>query len=221
LTVVQNCSGIGMMIGRNWLEVLIPSRMQVSRGNALSAFKFNPRNKVGTENFDGYLKCRSERFSDETNRLSILSVEKDTNDESLKEENRLLIQESDENVEISLNFDLIKKQTACDKFLSKIKRIIETGWASRTKPREIEKLFELKEKLKIEKGCVLYENRTVIPKSFQDKVLKLLHFEHNGIMGMKMLARKYVFWNGLSRDIENFVKNCKKCQDRQKDNGKI
>jgi hypothetical protein len=27
---------------------------------------------------------------------------------------------------------------------------------------------------------------------------------------MKKLARKYVFWNGLSRDIENFVRNCEK-----------
>jgi hypothetical protein len=28
---------------------------------------------------------------------------------------------------------------------------METGWASRTKPREFEKLFELKEKVKTEK----------------------------------------------------------------------
>jgi hypothetical protein len=51
---------------------------------------------------------------------------------------------SDENVEILLNFELIKKQTDCDKFLSKIKRIMETGWASRTKPREFEKFGLMK-----------------------------------------------------------------------------
>ncbi len=81
---------------------------------------------------------------------------------------------------------------------------METGWASRTKPREFEKLFELKEKLKIEKGCVLYENRTVIPKSLQDKVLKLLHVEHNGNFEMKILARKYVFWSGLRATFFNY-----------------
>ncbi len=37
---------------------------------------------------------------------------------------------------------------------------------------------------------------------------------------MKKLASKYVFWNGLSSDIENFVKICEKCQDGLKDNQK-
>jgi hypothetical protein len=38
---------------------------------------------------------------------------------------------------------------------------------------------------------------------------------------MRKLARKYVIWNGLNSDIENFVKICEKCQDGLKDNGKF
>jgi hypothetical protein len=82
LTVVQDCPGIGM--------VLILSRMQVFRGHALNAFELNSHNKVGAENFDGYLKCKSECFSDKTKDLGIFSIE----------ENQLLIKETGGNVEI-------------------------------------------------------------------------------------------------------------------------
>ena len=39
-----------------------------------------------------------------------------------------------------------------------------------------------------------------------------LHVGHPGIVRMKAIARSYVWWPGVDKDIENQVKTCKQCQ---------
>lgn len=63
----------------------------------------------------------------------------------------------------------------------------------------------------ITEGCVMFHNRVVIPKSLQQNTLKLLHSNHNGIVKIKQLARRTVFWFGINADIEQFVKHCEIC----------
>lgn len=66
--------------------------------------------------------------------------------------------------------------------------------------------------LSIEDGCLYYGERIVIPRSLQDKVLGLVHDGHIGIVRMKSLARRYVYWLNIDRDIEEFVRYCEPCQ---------
>lgn len=54
-------------------------------------------------------------------------------------------------------------------------------------------------------------DRAVIPKSLQETILKELHISHLGITKMKQLARRYVYWEGLDKDIEHLVKSCESC----------
>ena len=64
-------------------------------------------------------------------------------------------------------------------------------------------------------GCLLWGIRVIIPRKLQDKVLNLLHSTHPGIVRMKSLARSYVFWPGIDKDIEHLVKQCSGCQKQQ------
>lgn len=50
-----------------------------------------------------------------------------------------------------------------------------------------------------------------MPKSLQEKILKLLHANHDGFVKIKQLARRTVFWFGINADIEQFVKSCGAC----------
>ncbi|XP_026536203.1 uncharacterized protein K02A2.6-like, partial [Notechis scutatus] len=61
--------------------------------------------------------------------------------------------------------------------------------------------------------CVLWGDRVIIPGRLQNKVLKLLHDGHRGIVRMKALARSYAWWPGMDRQIETWVATCNKCQE--------
>ena len=70
--------------------------------------------------------------------------------------------------------------------------------------------------LSIERGCVLWGNRMIVPKKGRKKVVSMLHQPHPGISRMKRLARYYVWWPGLDNDLESYVKTCEPCQVNQK-----
>lgn len=64
---------------------------------------------------------------------------------------------------------------------------------------------------------VFFGSRVVIPEKLQQTVLQQLHATHMGIVKMKAIAQKYVFWENINRDIESMVQSCKSCADFQKD----
>ena len=60
--------------------------------------------------------------------------------------------------------------------------------------------------------CVLWGTRVVIPKKLLAAILEELHKVHAGICRIKALARSYVWWPGLDREVEQLVKSCLQCQ---------
>ncbi|XP_015676360.1 uncharacterized protein K02A2.6-like [Protobothrops mucrosquamatus] len=61
-------------------------------------------------------------------------------------------------------------------------------------------------------GCILWGSRVVITTSLRTRVLDSLHEGHPGIVRMKALARSYLWWPGLDKDIEAQVHKCHICQ---------
>ena len=51
-----------------------------------------------------------------------------------------------------------------------------------------------------------------MPRKLQKEVLQELHQSHRVIVRMKTMARSYVGWPGLDREIEKMVKSCTSCQ---------
>ncbi|GBO02096.1 Uncharacterized protein K02A2.6 [Araneus ventricosus] len=60
----------------------------------------------------------------------------------------------------------------------------------------------------IEDGCILYGQRVSISKKSQKNVLDELHTGHLGMVKMKALARSFVYWKDIDKDIEDAVRNC-------------
>ena len=60
----------------------------------------------------------------------------------------------------------------------------------------------------IESRCLMWGIRSIIPKSLQPQILQALYDNHPGITRMKAIARSYVWWSGLDKDIENQAKVC-------------
>lgn len=72
---------------------------------------------------------------------------------------------------------------------------------------------EKREELLAHKGCLLWGSRVIIPPSLRDLVMATLHEVHPGVVHMKALAQSYVWWSGINKLIEDWVKQCETCQE--------
>lgn len=62
----------------------------------------------------------------------------------------------------------------------------------------------------------MFADRIVIPHCFRKQVLQRLHQDHPGQFRMKSLARSFVYWPKIDKQIEEFVKTCDKCIEASK-----
>ena len=66
--------------------------------------------------------------------------------------------------------------------------------------------------LSLEDDCIMWGNRVVVPNKWQKNVLDELHQVHFGIARIKAIARGYVWWPELNKQIEEMTKSCTHCQ---------
>ena len=59
---------------------------------------------------------------------------------------------------------------------------------------------------------VLRGTRIVIPKALRSRCIKLAHTGHLGIVGTKQRLGSKVWWPGIDKEVEHFVKSCHGCQ---------
>ena len=55
----------------------------------------------------------------------------------------------------------------------------------------------------------------ILPPQARVAVVEELHGGHSGIVHMKTLARSYVWWPGMAKELETRVQNCERCQETQ------
>jgi hypothetical protein len=73
----------------------------------------------------------------------------------------------------------------------------------------------------IEDGCIMYGQRVCIPKVYQKQVLAELHEGHLGIVKMKAIARSFVYWKNIDKDIEDAANNCTECAKYKADPSRV
>ncbi|GBN69352.1 Uncharacterized protein K02A2.6 [Araneus ventricosus] len=83
--------------------------------------------------------------------------------------------------------------------------------------REGRHLQEREAQYTIEDGNILYGQRVCIPKKYQKNVLDELHTGHLGMVKMKTLARSFVYWKEIEKDIEEAARNCVDCARHKTD----
>ena len=57
----------------------------------------------------------------------------------------------------------------------------------------------------------------MVPQKGRERALEMLHEAHPGMARMKALARSYMWWPGMDKEIERYVKGCQDCQSTRKD----
>lgn len=172
----------------------------------IAHFDFEVFHRVGSQNLDA--DC-----------LSRLPINVERSEADKKEEN-ISIKSIGTQGDITLNIESIRKFAKEDEIYMKVKECVLNGWPRAGIHKSVKPYFTLNEELSVEQDLLAYKERIIIPDNLKNQTLKLLHSNHAGVVRMKELARNYVFWVGINKDIENFVKTCESCQRGQKDKKK-
>lgn len=63
----------------------------------------------------------------------------------------------------------------------------------------------------LQDGCVILGQYVCVPKQYHAQVLEEQHYGHLGTLKMKSIARLYVYWENIDKNINNMTKNCVDC----------
>ena len=108
--------------------------------------------------------------------------------------------------------EIVKLHTERDNDLIELKNFIKNGCPEKIINPNLSKIKSLIPHMTLMKGCIMYQNKVLIPSSLRKSVLNLLHNDHPGICSMKSIARSLLWYPGIDRDIEMLVKSCPICQ---------
>lgn len=170
--------------------------------------------------FDYTLKHRKGKDIGHADCLSRLPIEAEPSETDRKESECFEIKSIISGGPLTLDVARIKHETAKDPLLSKVFACVRDGWKDDQLNKELKTFFKRNHALSIECGCVVNEGRIVIPTSLKHLTMQVLHTNHLGIVKMKHVARQYVYWEGMTKDIETFVMKCEACQTHRKDKAK-
>ena len=106
----------------------------------------------------------------------------------------------------------LRKWTERDTVLARVRNYTLSGWPRGVPDGELRSYWNRRHELSVLGGCVLWGSRVVIPQQARTHVLEELHLAHPGETRMKALARSYVWWPCMDREIERLVKRWANCQ---------
>ena len=118
----------------------------------------------------------------------------------------------------SNKLDQLRKSTAQDKQLTRLKGYISTGFPCDKKnlPTDLHEFWSHKEMLSIESGLITCGNRIIVPKEMRPEMLQYVHEGHQGKERYLLRARKTVFWPKMTYDVQQLIEKCIICQEHGK-----
>lgn len=126
------------------------------------------------------------------------------------------------NEDMPIDFDAVKQFIQKDEVSSKVKMYILKGWHKSIKNNNLIKpYFNYRHELSLDNGCLLWNNRLVVPNKLKQRFLDQLHKTHLAVVKMKSVARSYVWWPNINKDIENLAKSCENCNIHKRNPPKI
>uniref|UniRef100_A0A5S6QLW0 RNA-directed DNA polymerase n=1 Tax=Trichuris muris TaxID=70415 RepID=A0A5S6QLW0_TRIMR len=120
--------------------------------------------------------------------------------------------------ELTLSKRQLQRCLAQDRVLGTVIRYIESGWPSPEEAidDELRPFFDRRLELSYEDHVLMWQGRIVVPTALRLQIQEVLHESHPGIVAMKSMARFYIWWPGVDKDIAKMVNECLTCQSYQR-----
>ncbi|XP_055585498.1 uncharacterized protein K02A2.6-like [Uranotaenia lowii] len=114
---------------------------------------------------------------------------------------------------VPVSFKALRDASSKCNTLKQVIRHINEGWpaSSQLVSEPVKPFFQRRESLSVINGCVMFQERVVVPHTYRKRLLNQFHQGHPGVVRMKAVARSFVYWPGIDGEIEDFVKRCTHC----------
>ncbi|UYV79997.1 K02A2.6-like [Cordylochernes scorpioides] len=113
--------------------------------------------------------------------------------------------------ELPLTSSHIRRESCKDSILKIVYQNTLYGRKDKPSNTELLSFYLRREELTVEQGILLLGTRVVIPRKFRAKIKAELHQGHLGVVKMKALARNFIWWPGIDREIEEITRVCREC----------
>ena len=112
---------------------------------------------------------------------------------------------------MSISITELQRESAKDKIISKSIYLIENGKYP-TKGEIPDNFINIWGEFSVVNNLLLEQERLVIPESLKERIVKIAHEGHLGIVNTKRFLRFKVWFKNLDTAVENEVKHCHTCR---------
>lgn len=107
----------------------------------------------------------------------------------------------------SVTLEEIAKANEADEVFAKVKQAIKCdNWE-----KDLQRYAAFKDELSIQNGILLRNDKIIPPQALRNRLLRIAHLGHPGIVSMKRSIRNALWWPNLDSDVENAVRQCEGC----------
>ncbi|XP_055605169.1 uncharacterized protein K02A2.6-like [Uranotaenia lowii] len=118
---------------------------------------------------------------------------------------------------ISLEEDVNESLEDCFTSLPvNFKMFIDNGWPRKIEDPKLKAFHSRRESLSVVNGCIMMEDHVVVAEFYSQRILRQLHWGHQGMERMKAIARSGVYWPNIDNDIQDLVRRCDICASAAK-----
>ena len=130
-------------------------------------------------------------------------------DEALQQETTSYVNLTMENLPATeKRLQEIRQHQEADSVCQKIMHFCCSGWPHKNSlPPEVIPYYLVSGELTVENSLLLRGGRIVIPRLLRKTLLDKIHCSHHGITKCREMARQSIWWPGLSKELEQRVRN--------------
>ena len=109
--------------------------------------------------------------------------------------------------------DEYRKAQHADATCSKLIAFCKNGWPDRSKVTgNLSRYWRARGELTVNDDLLLYGTRIVVPECLRKQTLTKVHQSHQGIYRFRSRILSSVWWPGVTKEMEDFIKQCPECQ---------
>ena len=117
---------------------------------------------------------------------------------------------------LALDLSQIALESSRDPLLTKLSEAVQQDWPADAK--RLQPFYAFRDEISFKEGrnprefILMKGDVIILPESLRKTFLQMSHEGHSGVSKTKAVLRTLVYWPGMGREIEDYVRNCVPCR---------